>query len=120
MGKWINWLQVPPWLLVVINLICVFLVMLVAQVVHLLIVKPVAAKVASSVRRATRALVELAAGLVAAPMTKPHYVIAADGHAAGRALVIGLAETVHVTGTAHVQLGPASISGFGTVTNPPA
>jgi hypothetical protein len=47
-------------------------------------------------------------------------VIAAEGHAVGTAVVIGLAETVHVTGWANVQLGPATLSATGTVTNPPA
>jgi hypothetical protein len=32
-------------------------------------------------------------------------IIAAEGRAAGTAVVIGLAETVHVTGTARIQFG---------------
>jgi hypothetical protein len=50
---------------------------------------------------------------------KKSIVIAAEGRAAGTAVVIGLAETAHVTGIANLHAGPATLSASGTVSNPP-
>jgi hypothetical protein len=100
MGRWSGLLEWPSWLLATVYLICTLVIMLVAQVVHLLIIKPTAEALISSASRAARAL-------VATLTAKRHYVLKA--------------ETGHyrvITGTGHIQAGPATLSGTGTVTNP--
>ena len=84
----------PGWLLALIYLSCTLLLMLVVEIVHLLIIRPVAAKVVSLASRAARLL-------VAALTAKPHnYVLTVN---TGELLVVG--------SSVRVQLGPP---------NPPA